>query len=90
MFRVKFFAPKERRNDLVFTEDVQGEVLRTDKVKFAVGSLILSLIMILVFHIQLAISLLTGALGIILTKVLSVDEAYDSVDWMTVFLRYCL
>ena len=82
----QFHYLKERRNDLVFTEDVQGEVLRTDKVKFAVGSLILSLIMILVFHIQLSISLLTGALGIILTKVLSVDEAYDSVDWMTVFL----
>jgi di/tricarboxylate transporter len=82
----QFHYLKERRNDLVFTEDVQGELLRTDKVKFAVGSLILSLIMILVFHIQLSISLLTGALGIILTKVLSVDEAYDSVDWMTVFL----
>ena len=82
----QFHYLKERRNDLVFTEDVQGELLRTDKVKFAVGSLILSLIMILVFHIQLSISLLTGALGIILTKVLSVDEAYDSVGWITVFL----
>jgi len=36
--------------------------------------------------IQLSISLLTGAVGMILTKVLSLDEAYRSVDWMTVFL----
>ncbi len=42
--------------------------------------------MILGLHIQLSIALLTGALGMVLTKVLSIDEAYQSVDWMTVFL----
>ncbi|MCB2180925.1 MAG: SLC13 family permease [Desulfobulbaceae bacterium] len=81
----KFHFLKEKP-DLVFTEEVQGEILRTDKVKFAVGSLVLSLIMILGFHVQLSIALLTGALSMVLTKVLSIDEAYDSVDWMTVFL----
>ncbi|MBU0962005.1 MAG: SLC13 family permease, partial [Proteobacteria bacterium] len=81
----KFHYLKER-TDLVFTEEVQGEILRTDKVKFAVGSLILALVMTIGFHVQLSIALLTGALAMILTKVLSIDEAYDSVDWMTVFL----
>ena len=76
----------KERTDLAFTEEVQGEILRTDKVKFAVGSLVLALIMILGFHVQLSIALLTGAMGMVLTKVLSIDEAYDSVDWMTVFL----
>ena len=71
---------------LAFTEEVQGEILRTDKVKFAVGSLVLALVMILGFHVQLSIALLTGAMGMVLTKVLSIDEAYESVDWMTVFL----
>jgi di/tricarboxylate transporter len=76
----------KKRPDIVFTEEVQGEILRTDKVKFAVGSLILALVMILGFHVQLSIALLTGAIAMVLTKVLSIDEAYDSVDWMTVFL----
>jgi len=76
----------KERTGLVLSENVQGEILRTDKVKFAVGSLILALTMILGFHVQLSIALLTGALAMILTKVLSIDEAYDSVDWMTVFL----
>ncbi|MFT5727459.1 MAG: di/tricarboxylate transporter [Desulforhopalus sp.] len=71
---------------LVLSEEVQGEIVRKDKVKFAVGSLVLALIMILGFHVQLSIALLTGAMGMVLTKVLSIDEAYDSVDWMTVFL----
>lgn len=83
----KFHYLKERTDlDLVFTEEVQGEILRTDKVKFAVGSLVLALVMILGFHVQLSIALLTGAITMVLTKVLSIDEAYDSVDWMTVFL----
>ncbi|MCF6186491.1 MAG: SLC13 family permease [Desulfobulbaceae bacterium] len=81
----KFHYLKER-TDLVFTEEVQGEILRTDKIKFAVGGLTLALVMILGFHVQLSIALLAGAIFMVLTKVLSIDEAYDSVDWMTVFL----
>jgi len=52
----------------------------------AVGCLLVSLILILGFHVQLSIALLTGALGMILTGVMTIDEAYRSVDWMTVFL----
>ncbi|MEW6521405.1 MAG: SLC13 family permease [Thermodesulfobacteriota bacterium] len=81
----KFHFMKERQ-DLVFTEEVQGEILNTAKLKYAVGCLILSLIMIMVFKIQLAIALLTGAMGMILSGVMTIDEAYESVDWMTVFL----
>lgn len=81
----KFHYLKEVQG-LILSEDVQGEILRTDKVKFAVGSLVLALIMILGFHVQLSIALLTGAMAMVLTNVLSIDEAYDSVDWMTVFL----
>jgi len=81
----KFHYLKER-TDLAFTEEVQGEILRTDKVKFAVGGLVLALGMILGFHVQLSIALLAGAMFMVLTKVLSIDEAYESVDWMTVFL----
>ena len=76
----------KQQHDLIFTEDVQGEILRTEKIKFAVGCLLLSLSLILLFHVQLSIALLTGALGMVLTRVLSIDEAYQSVDWMTVFL----
>ncbi len=81
----KFHYLKER-TDIAFTEEVQGEILRTDKVKFAVGGLVLALGMILGFHVQLSIALLAGAMFMVLTKVLSIDEAYESVDWMTVFL----
>lgn len=74
------------RTDLAFTEEVQGEIIRTDKIKYAVGGLVIALGMIMGLHIQLSIALLAGAMFMVLTKVLSIDEAYESVDWMTVFL----
>jgi di/tricarboxylate transporter len=81
----KFQFLKEKP-DLIFTDEVQGEILKTGKLRYAIGCTILSFIMILVFKVQLSIALLTGALGMILSKVLSIDEAYESVDWMTIFL----
>ena len=82
----KMFHLLKDKPDLVFTEEVKGEILRTEKAKMAVGWLVISLVMILGFHVQLSIALLTGALGMVLTKVMTIDEAYQSVDWMTVFL----
>lgn len=76
----------KEKPDFAFTEPVQGEIIHTEKAKYAVACLAVSLVMILVFKVQLSIALLTGALGMVLTKVMSIDEAYDSVDWMTVFL----
>jgi di/tricarboxylate transporter len=76
----------KEKPDFAFTEPVQGEIIYTEKAKYAVACLVVALVMILVFKVQLSIALLTGALGMVLTKVMTIDEAYDSVDWMTVFL----
>ncbi len=74
------------QNDLVFTETIQGGVVREDKALWALGCLAISLFMILILNVTLSLALFVGALGMILGKVLTIDEAYQSVDWMTVFL----
>jgi di/tricarboxylate transporter len=71
---------------LLFTTPVDVELMRPEKAIFAGLWLAVALVMILVFNIQLSICLMTGALGMILTRVLSIDEAYRSVDWRTIFL----
>lgn len=71
---------------LAFTEDLQGEIMHPEKAFRALGCLALALILALGFKFQLSISLLAGAVGMILTQVMTIDEAYQSVDWMTVFL----
>jgi len=76
-----------REGGLLFTTPIdEVEQMRPDKAIFAALWLAVALLMVIVFKIQLSVCLMTGALGMVLTKVLSIDEAYQSVDWRTVFL----
>ncbi len=71
---------------LNFSTPLEGEILRPQKAKLAVMWLGVALAQIIFFDVTLSVALMSGALGMILTGVLSIDEAYRSVDWMTVFL----
>ncbi len=71
---------------LLFTTPADVELMRPEKALFAGLCGAVALVMILLFKIQLSVCLMTGALGMILTRVLSIDEAYHSVDWRTIFL----
>ncbi|MCF8031858.1 MAG: SLC13 family permease [Desulfarculaceae bacterium] len=71
---------------LLFTTPLDSDQLRPEKAMFAGIWLAVALVMVIVFKIQLSVCLMTGALGMIITRVLSIDEAYQAVDWRTVFL----
>lgn len=71
---------------LSFATPLEGEIMRPQKAKIAIAWLALALFQIIFFKIQLSVALMSGALGMIITGVLSIDEAYRAVDWMTVFL----
>ncbi len=71
---------------LVFTTPLATDEMRPDKALFAALWLTVALVMVIVLKIQLSVCLMTGALGMIITRVLSIDEAYQAVDWRTVFL----
>jgi len=76
----------QNEKNFLLATPVDVELMRPEKAAFAALWLGLALIMIMVFKIQLSVCLMTGALGMILTRVLSIDEAYRSVDWRTIFL----
>ncbi|MBI4774309.1 MAG: SLC13 family permease [Deltaproteobacteria bacterium] len=71
---------------LTFATPLEGEIMRPHKAKLAVAWFAIALFQIIFFKVQLSVALMSGALGMIITGVLSIDEAYRSVDWMTVFL----
>lgn len=71
---------------LLFAIPLDVEKMRPEKALLAGFWLILALTMVMGFKIQLSVSLMTGALGMIVTRVLNIDEAYQSVDWRTIFL----
>jgi di/tricarboxylate transporter len=75
----------QERHNFIFTTPV-NEVLKPQKALIGGIWLAVALIMIIVFKIQLSVCLMTGAFGMILCRVLTIDEAYRSVDWRTIFL----
>lgn len=80
-------AKLQKNSDFVLvTTDFPHEDIRSSKVPFALFFLALSLALILFTDLQLSVALLTGALGMILTGVIDIDDAYRAVSWKTVFL----
>jgi len=71
---------------VVTTEYPRAEKLRPEKVLPAAIFFGIALFMVLFTDIRLSVALLTGAMGMILSGVLSMDEAYEAVSWKTVFL----
>ena len=74
------------RNFIVITTEYPREELRPHKVGWAAAFFTVALVMVLFTDIRLSVALLTGALGMVLSGVLDIDEAYSSVSWKTVFL----
>ncbi len=77
---------KRDRDFVVVTSDFPQEELRPNKVLPAVAFFLIALSMILFTDVRLSLCLLTGAVGMLLSRVLTIDEAYQAVGWNTVFL----
>ncbi|MEJ8567072.1 SLC13 family permease [Elongatibacter sediminis] len=75
---------KER--DFIVATEIPKEEQRPNKVAHALVFFAISIFLILFTDYRLSISLLVGAMGMVLTGVLSMDEAYGAVSWKSVFL----
>ena len=77
----------EKNHDfVVVTTEYPREELRPHKVLQAAIFFSIALFMVLFTDIRLSVALLTGAMGMVLSGVLSIEEAYGAVSWKTVFL----
>ena len=77
---------ESNRDFVVVTTDYPKEDLRPHKVMPALIFFLIALGLVLFSDLRLSLCLLVGAVGMIVSRVLSVDEAYRSVGWNTVFL----
>lgn len=77
---------KDSKNFIVVTTEYPHEESRPHKLGFALFFFAVALFMVLFTDLRLSVALLTGAVGMILSGVLSIDEAYQAVSWKTVFL----
>jgi di/tricarboxylate transporter len=80
------FQRMRPKRDLLFAQSLNHEVLQTQKAKAAIACFGLATALVIFTSLPISVCLMTGALGMILTNVLHIDEAYHGIDWRTVFM----
>ncbi|MFT4257182.1 MAG: SLC13 family permease [Pseudoxanthomonas sp.] len=75
----------ESHDFVVVTDFPKGEQ-RPHKLKIAMAIFALTVLIALTSKVPLALTLVTGAAGMLLTGVLRMDEAYAAINWKTVLL----
>jgi di/tricarboxylate transporter len=80
------FKQMRLKRDLLFVQSPDYEIFDTTKAATALACFGLATLMVIFTSFPISVCLMTGALCMILTKVLRIDDAYQSVDWRTVFL----
>lgn len=82
----KHLAAVAQEKDFIVATDMPKEEQRPQKVGWALGFFAISLYMIIFTDFRLSLALLVGAMGMVISGVLNMDEAYQAVSWKTVFL----
>ncbi len=70
--------------------DFPKEEFRTNRLRNASIAFVLAIGLVLFSDLPLALALMVGAVGMVVGKVLDIEEAYRAVSWQTVFLLACL
>jgi di/tricarboxylate transporter len=80
------FQRMRPKRDLLFAQPLDHEVLLTHKAATAIACFGLATALVIFTSLPISVCLMTGAVGMIITNTLRIDEAYQGIDWRTVFL----
>jgi len=84
--RWRDFARFSSSRDVAVVTDMPRDDTRPEKLMFAAFAFVLALGLILFSDMRLSVALMTGAVLMILTGVLRIEEAYQAIGWQSVFL----
>jgi len=76
--------------DLVVVTDIPKEEQRPGKIWQAVGFFVMAKCLALFTNLDLSVAMMTGAIAMLLSGVLNMDEAYKAINWKTIFVTACL
>jgi di/tricarboxylate transporter len=79
-------ADAARSRDFVPVTDFPKGEQRPHKFKIAMAIFAITILIALTSKLPVALTLMTGVAGMLLTGVLRMDEAYASINWKTVFM----
>jgi di/tricarboxylate transporter len=83
-------AQTAETKDIVVVTDFPKEEHRPSKIWHAVLSFAVAMGLGLFTDLRISIAMLVGAVGMLLTGVINMDEAYGAVNWKTIFVLACL
>ncbi len=76
--------------DFVVITDFPKDEQRPHKLRVALGIFAATMLLALSSLVPLPVALMTGAIAMVVSGVLNMDEAYSAVSWKTVFTMACL
>ena len=76
--------------DLVVVTDYPKGEQRPHKLKLALAIFVVAMLLALSSRLPVSVALMTGVAGMLVAGVINIDEAYDAINWKTVFLMACL
>jgi di/tricarboxylate transporter len=76
----------QKGKEFLVLEPVELVRNRRKKAPLAAGIMLLVIILAIFTNLGIAVAMLIGAVSMVLTGCLNMDEAYESIDWRTVFL----
>jgi len=79
-----------RESDLLLLDMPPIETRRTKKAPLAIGILLAVLVVVTTGWLPVSAAMFTGALLMVLSGTLTMDEAYRSIEWKSVFLIACM
>ena len=83
-------AHASEEHDFVVVTDYPKEEERPHRLAHAVVFFTLAMVLALLSDLPLPVALLSGAVGMLLTGVLSMDEAYRAINWKTILIMASL
>lgn len=83
-------AQAAEKRDFVVVTDFPKAEQRPQKLWHALAMFALALGLALLTGISVPLALMAGAVGMLMLGVLNMDEAYQAINWKTVFLMACL
>ena len=75
-----------RSSDLIATNELTELHLRKDRAAVALGLLALVVLLAAFKVVPILVAALLGAVGMVVSRCLTIEEAYQSIDWKVIFL----
>ncbi|MGB2910368.1 MAG: SLC13 family permease, partial [Anaerolineales bacterium] len=76
----------QQGNEFLVLEPLEIEPVRKERAPLAAGIMLLVIALAIFSDLGIATTMVLGSVAMVLTGCLSMDEAYKSIDWRTVFL----